>query len=213
MLVPSSIVSFIPDRRAVPAQRLQQFAVRLDHFREAADVGMHIGAHADNLSQMLLHISAQSLPFVAGTAERRQKMEVVMIGRQLIELCTIVEILLAPRAKQQPELTSLMTVVFREHPLQHRTKRSDPGSCGDEHGATRLRMQNETAKRSLKRNFRTFFKIAEIVRHESILHAIQAESEASIFRRGRRDRISARHLFPFGSVGLYRKPLSRNKAD
>jgi hypothetical protein len=75
------------------------------------------------------------------------------------------------------------------------------------------RMQNETAKRSLKRNFRTFFKIAEIVRHESILHAIQAESEASIFRRGRRDRISARHLFPFGSVGLYRKPLSRNKAD
>lgn len=35
----------------------------------------------------------------------------------------------------------------------------------------------------------------------------------SVVGRRRRDRIGADHLLAFGSVGLDRKPLSRNKAE
>src|SRR5208337_1308260 len=75
------------------------------------------------------------------------------------------------------------------------------------------RAQSEIAKRPLKRDPRAFAESAEIVRHESILHAIQAKGEVPVLGRRRRDRIRARNLLAIGSVGLHREPLSRNKAE
>src|SRR5260370_6806294 len=98
-------------------------------------------------------------------------------------------------------------------PVQHGTKRRNAGSRGYEHGVTQGWAQDEIAERSLKRNLRAFVETAEIVRHESILHAIQAEGDAAVLGRRRRNRIRAGHLFALGSGGLHREPLSVDEAE
>src|ERR1700676_3732072 len=106
-----------------------------------------------------------------------------------------------------------MTFALRQQPGQHGAKRRDPGSSRNEHSVAQGWTQNEIAKRSLKRDRRAFIEAAEIVRHESILHAIQAESEVSVLGGRRSDRICARDLLAIGSVGLYREPLSGDEAE
>src|SRR5260370_12878925 len=117
---------------------------------------------------MLLHISAQPFPLRFTATQRRQKMKIVMLCSQTFKLIAIVNVLLAARAEEQPELVSLMTGAFCQQPGQHGAEGRDPGSGGDEHGVTQRRTQNEIAERSLKHNLRAFVEIAEIVRHESI---------------------------------------------
>src|ERR1019366_4630405 len=147
------------------------------------------------------------------TAQGGKKMKVGVLGGQMLELLAIVNVLLAARAEHQPELVSLMTVTLRQQPVQHGTKRRDSGSRGNEHGVTEGRAQNEIAERSLKRDLRARVEIAEIVRHESILHAIQAEGDAAILGRWRRNRIRTGHLLAIGRRGLHREPLSGNEAE
>src|ERR1700688_4054467 len=140
-------------------------------------------------------------------------MKVGVLGGETFKLLAIVNVLLAARAEEQPELASKMTFALRQEPMQHGAKRCDPGSSRNEHGVTQGRAQNEIAERSLKRDGRTFVKAAEIVRHKSILHTIQAEGEMPILGGRRRDRICARHLLAIGGVGLHREPLSGNEAE
>src|ERR1035441_82896 len=106
-----------------------------------------------------------------------------------------------------------MTIALRQQPMQHRAERRDPGSSCNKYGVTERRAQDEIAERSLKRDLRAFVETAEIVRHKSILHAIQAEGDLPLRGRRRRDRIRARHLLAIGIGGLHREPLPRNEAE
>ncbi len=106
-----------------------------------------------------------------------------------------------------------MTITLSQQPMQHGAERRNPRSRGNKHGVARRRMQNEIAERPLKRNLGAGLETAKMVRHESIVHAIQTESDVSVFRRRRRDRIGARDLLALGSRGLHRKPLSRDKVE
>src|SRR5258708_22924479 len=161
---------------------------------------------------MLLHISSQAFPILAGAGERREEMKVAVLGGETPELLEIINVLLAPRAEEQPEFASLMSFALRQEPAKHGAKRRNPRSSGNKHGVAQRRAKNEVAEWSLKFDCRAFVKTAEIVRHKSILHAIQAEGDVSGFVRRRSDRIHARDLLPIGGVGLNREPLSRTKA-
>src|SRR5208282_1346053 len=132
---------------------------------------------------MFLHVSAQALPRRCGATQRRQKMEVIVLGGDLLKLLAIINVLLAAHAEQQPELLPTMTGVFGQQPVQHGAEGRDSGSGGDEHGVTQRRAQDEIAERPLKRDLRAFVETAEIVRHESILYSIQAEGEVPVFGR------------------------------
>src|ERR1700730_5517729 len=197
-----SVVFLVTDGGSIPTQTLQQFPVRLDHLVEAADVGVHVGAGSNDFGQMFLHVSSHPFPLGSATAQRGQKMKVGVLCCEAFKLLAIVNVPLAARAEEQPELASLMTVALRQQPVQDGAKRRDPGSSRKEYGVTQGRAQNEIAKRSLKRDRRAFIEGAEIVRHKSILHAIQAESDVSVLGGRRRDGICARNLLPIGSVGL-----------
>src|SRR6266481_2919974 len=154
-------------------------------------------------------------PFQSAAArlKRGQKMKVGVFGGEAFKLLAIVNVLLAARAKEQPELASAMTVRFRQQPGQHGSEWRDPGSGCDEHGVAQGRAQNKIAEGPLKRDGRAFAETTEIVRHKSILHAIQAEGDVPVLGRRRRDRICARHLLAIGSIGLYREPLPGNEAE
>src|SRR4029077_14250890 len=157
-----SVVFFVSNRSSIPAQTLQQLAVRLDHLVEAADVGVHVGAGSYDFGQMFLHVSAEPFPIGSGAAQRGQKMKVGVFGGETFKLFAIVSVLLAARAEQQPELASKMTFALRQQPVQHGAERRDPGSSGNEHSVAQGRAQNEIAERSLKRNRRAFVETAEI---------------------------------------------------
>ena len=77
-------------------------------------------------AEMFLHVSAQTSPLRSGAAQGGQKMKVGVFGSEMFKLPTIVNVLLAAGAEQQPELVFVMTVVLREQPMQHGAKRSDP---------------------------------------------------------------------------------------
>src|SRR5580700_1727404 len=208
----ASVISLIPNRRPVPPQSLQQLAIRLHHLVQPTDIGVHIGTHSDDLSQMLLHISAQPFPLLARAAQRGQKMKVVMLPRQSLELLAIIKVWNRARPKQQPELMPLMPLRVRQQPVQHRAKRSNPRPRRDQNRVAQRRTQNKTPERPLKRYLRALLQTAQIVRHETLFHPIQAESEMPILARRRRDRIGARHLFPLGSSRLHREPLPGHKS-
>src|SRR5208337_1844475 len=162
---------------------------------------------------MFLDVSAQALPLSSSTAQGGQKMKVGVFGSEMVKLLAIVNVLLAARTEKQPELASLMPIAFRQQPVQHGTEGRDPGSTRDKHSVAQRRAENEIAKWPLKHDLRAFVETAKIVRHESILHAIQTEGEVPIRGRRRRDRIRARHLLAIGSGGLDREPLSGNETE
>src|ERR1700751_9032 len=58
----ASIVFLVAYRGAIPPEALEQSPVRFHHFVEAADVGVHIGACADNRGDVFLYITAQACP-------------------------------------------------------------------------------------------------------------------------------------------------------
>src|SRR5208282_77392 len=136
---------------------------------------------------MLLYISAQPLPIFCSPAQGRQKTKVGVSGRQLVKLLAIVNVPLAARAEQQPELASLVTVALRQQPVQHGAEGRDPCPRGNERSVTERRTQDEIAERPLERDVRAFFETAEIVRHKSIVHAIQAKGEVPVLGGRRRD--------------------------
>src|SRR5277367_5175453 len=136
-----------------------------------------------------------------------------MLGRQSCKLLAIINVLLVARAEQEPESASLMTVVLRQQPMQHGSEGRNSSSGRNEDGVAQGRAQNEIAEWSLKRNVRAFLQIAEIVRHESIGNAVQAEGDVSICGRRGRYRIGACDFLAVGSVSLDRKPLSGDKAE
>src|ERR1035438_3062862 len=161
---------------------------------------------------MFLHVSSQAFPLCFTATQRGQKMKVGVLGGETLKLFAIIDVPLTARAEEQPELLSLMTVPLRQEPVQHGTKRRDAGSGRNEYGVTQGRMQNKIAERPLKRDRGACVETAEIVRHEPILHPIQAEGDMSVGGRRRRNRIGTRHILAIGSVGLYRKPLSGHEA-
>src|SRR5208337_491459 len=109
---------------------------------------------------------SQPFPLRAAAAQRGQKMEVGVLGGEMLELLAIINVLFAARAEQQPELVSMVTHVFGEQPVQHGAEGRDPGSRGDEYGVAHGRAQDEIAEWSLKRDPRAFVETAEIVRHK-----------------------------------------------
>src|SRR5450631_33453 len=198
-----SVVFLVTDRSPIPTQTLQQLAVRFDHLVETADVGVHVGTGSNDFGQMFLHVSSQPFPLWIGAAQRGKEMKLGMVGGEPFKLLAIINVLLAARAEEQPELASLMAVALGQQPMQHGAERRNPGSSGDEHGVAQRRAQNEITERPLKRNLRAFGEAAEMVRHKSILHAIQAEGDMPVLGRRGRDRIRASHLLSVGSRGLH----------
>src|SRR5580658_1476666 len=162
---------------------------------------------------MFLHVSAKPFPPCFTTTQGGQKMEIDVVSSETLKLLAIINVPLAARAEQQPELVSLMTVALRQQPVQHGAERSDPCARSHERGVAERWAQDEISERPLERDMRAFFEAAEIVRHESIVHAIQAKGDVPVLGGRRCDRVRARHLLAIGSVGLHRKPLSGDKAE
>src|ERR1700741_4215742 len=99
-----------------------------------------------------------------------------------------------------------------EQPVQHRAKRGNTSSCRDEDGVAQGRMQNEIAERALEPDLRSFRETAKMVRHEAILHAVQAERYVSVlWWRG--DRVGACDLLALRGIRLHGNPLSGDKTE
>src|SRR5271163_2601656 len=101
-----------------------------------------------------------------------------------------------------------MTFRLPEQPVKHRAERRDPGSGGDEYGVAERRTQGEIPERPLKRYSFARSCIAEMVRHKSVLHAVEAEGDASVFRWRRGDGICAGNFFSLRRVDFHGEPLS-----
>ena len=94
-----------------------------------------------------------------------------------------------------------------KQPVQHRPERRNPGSRSDHQSIPQRRPQNEIAERTLKRNLGPFAQIAQVIRHEPVLHAIQAKSKPPILRRRRCNRVRPCDLLTLRRAGFHRKPL------
>ena len=57
------------------------------------------------------------------------------------------------------------------------------------------------------------FHVAQKIRHEAILHPVEAEREAIVLSRWGRDGIGAGDFFAVGLVGLERQPLAGDEAE
>src|SRR5258706_15000262 len=114
---------------------------------------------------MLLHISSQAFPILAGAAERREEMKVAVLGGETLELLAIINVLLAPRAEEQPEFASLMSFALRQEPAKHGAKRRNPRSSGNKHGVAQRRAEKEDGGRVLKSECCGFVQTAAIVRN------------------------------------------------
>src|SRR5258708_37731616 len=130
---------------------------------------------------MLLHISSQAFPILAGAAERREEMKVAVLGGETLELLAIINVLLAPRAKEQPEFAFLMSFALRQQPAQHGAKGRDPGSSGNEHGVAQRRAEKESAERSPKSGCGALVGDPAMIRHETILPAVSAKRDGAGF--------------------------------
>src|ERR1700674_3188942 len=103
-----SIILLIPNRFPIPSQLLQQVAIGLDHFVQAANVRVHFGAILDDARNVLLNVTAQPLPFRTASAERRQIIEVRVFSGELQEFLVIVNIFLRAASEKQKEAPALM---------------------------------------------------------------------------------------------------------
>jgi len=52
-----------------------------------------------------------------------------------------------------------------------------------------------------------------MVRHKSILDAIETEDDVAVFGGRGSDGVGAGDFFAFGSIGFYREPLSRHESE
>src|ERR1039457_4926138 len=106
-----------------------------------------------------------------------------------------------------------MAVLLGQQPVQHGAEGRDPRPGRDENGVAHWRMQNEIPERPLKLDLVAFVEAAEMIRHESFVHTIEAEGNMSVFGGWRRDRIWTGHLLTVRSIRLHRKPLPGNKTE
>ncbi len=75
------------------------------------------------------------------------------------------------------------------------------------------RPQDEVAEWSLAADFFTLFHVAKKIRHEAVLHAIQAESKAVVLPGRGSDGVGAGDLFAVGLVGFEGEPLAGDEAE
>src|ERR1700732_3276209 len=106
-----------------------------------------------------------------------------------------------------------MPRLFRQQPVQHRTEGCDAGSRRNKNRVLQRRPQNKIAEWTLAGNLVSFFHGAQKVRHEAILHAIEAEYEMLVIRGRGGNRICARDFFAAGCELFEREPLSGYKAE
>src|SRR3984893_7497130 len=117
----------------------------------------------------------------------------------------VVDVSFVTTAKEQPEMLLLMPSGIGEQPMQHGTERCDTRAGGDKDGIVQGRPQDKVTERPLASDFLAFFDVAEKVRHEAVLHAVQAESKpVFVFRRGRDGIITVD--FSTVSRPLFRRP-------
>jgi len=91
--------------------------------------------------------------------------------------------------------------------VQHGANGGDAGSGGNENGIAHRRVQDEIAEWSLAAELFAVFHVAKEVRHEAVLYAVHAKGNATVFRRGRSDRVSSCEFFAIRQDVLDRKPL------
>src|SRR5207253_8033512 len=120
-----SIILLIPNRLSIPSQRLQQFAICLNHFVQPANIGVHFGAALNDARNVFLNVTAQPLPFRTASAERRQIIEVRVLSSELQEFLMIVNIFLRAASEKQKETPAVMAGWIGQKPVQHGTKRSN----------------------------------------------------------------------------------------
>src|ERR1035441_143346 len=140
-------------------------------------------------------------------------MKVGVLQCESFKLLAVIKILLATRPKNKPDVTTLMTFLICQQPVQHRTEWSNSRPCRDKHGITHGWMQSEIAEWPLKVDLRAFVQIKKIVGHEPVFYPIETEGNVSILRGRRCNGVGARHLLAIWSVGLDGEPLSGNKTE
>ena len=116
-------------------------------------------------------------------------------------------------AEQQPELPLLMTNRVRQQPMQHGAKRRHAGSGGDEDGIAQRRPQDEIAERPLAADRFAYFHVTEEIRHEAVLHPVEAECKAIVLSRRGGDGVGPGDLFAVGLVRLERQPLPGDETE
>src|SRR5271157_925561 len=93
---------------------------------KAADVSLHIAASADNLTNVVLNVSAKSLPFTAATAKSRNIVKVAIRLLTCEKLIAVVESVFVAGAVHQPKLAVPMSLGVVEKPMHHSAKGRDP---------------------------------------------------------------------------------------
>src|SRR6266849_2969534 len=106
-----------------------------------------------------------------------------------------------------------MSCRIGQQPMQHGAERRDAGTGCDKDGIAQRRPQNEVAERPLAADFITLSHVAEKIRHEAVLHAVEAESEAIVVSRWGSDGVGARDLLAVGLVGFKREPLPGDETE
>src|SRR3954451_2529454 len=120
----------------------------------------------------------------------------------------VVNVLLSTAAEEQTQLLVLMPRWVCQQPVQHGTEGSDAGTGCDEDSFAHRGAKNEITKWPLARNLVALVHVAEKIRHEAVLHAIEAQGKVAICRWRRGDRVGPRNFLAIGFRVLERKPLS-----
>src|ERR1019366_7306574 len=180
---------------------------------QAADVRLHVAAAGDDLAHVVLHIAAAARPKLAAAAERRHVVEVRVVPRDALELVAIVEAVVVARAEDQPVLVAAIAFRLLEQPMNDAANGRNAGPGGDEDCVLARLAQGEKAVRAVKLDGRAFRQIAQPVRQEAFLHAIEAQIEGGVLARGRGDGVRAGVLFAIGPGLLDGDKLPRNEAE
>src|ERR1035437_1820180 len=180
---------------------------------QAADVRLQVAAAGDDLAHMVLHIAAAAGPKLAAAAERRHIVEVRVVARDALELVAVVEAVLVARAEDQPVLVAAIAFRLLEEPMNDASDGCNAGPGGDEDCVLARLAQGEKAVRAVKLDGRAFRQIAQPVRQEAFLHAIEAQIEGGVLARRRRDGVRTGVFFAIGPRLLDRDKLPRNEAE
>src|SRR5436305_3701555 len=108
-----------------------------------------------------------------------------MLARNLFELGAVVDTGFVTRAIDQPEVVSAVARLVSEEPVQHPANRRNTCAGRDKDRIAQWLADREHPVRTVPGDRGTGFKVAEIIRHKSVLHAVQTEVEGAVTARRR----------------------------
>src|SRR5579863_2202467 len=140
---------------------------------------------------MGLHASGEAAPTLVRTSDGRQKFEMWMFGREMLEFLAVEKTARIAHTEQERDVW----LRARKMIQQHGTERRDTSAGRDEDSAAAGMSKREVAERLMHFDFVAGIEFKQPTRDDAGRHAIQTKREL-ITRPGRSNRVGAGDLFP-----------------